>query len=449
MEAILRQVLPAIKPTAQQSREELAFSEKLIKRIRQVVPSGCGVVLAGSVAKGTFLKDKRDIDIFVVFDRTVPKNSFEQAIKRIMESAFPRMGYQVSYAEHPYVRFHLEGRRIDLVPAYRISNAVERMSAVDRSVLHTKFVLGSLKNADGVLLLKAFLRANSLYGAEIKVQGFSGYLCELLIIEYGSFPKLMKAASKWKEPVFIDIKNYYKLKSAKAKLKKQKKSKTTKLETEKTFEDILERFGSHERPAFLVVIDPTDKDRNVAAAVSKENFRRFAALCKLFLKKPSAEYFLKKPETFEQKAARVSRGSKLFMLTMPRPDVVDDVLWGQLNRMSGQLEKHLEGFEPKTILADDGWNIVRLAIVLGTDRLPSEMTVKGPPLEMNEHVESFKKSHRKAKFLVKKKQIYAIVKRPAREAKAESAIMDFFRSFQKTKSHLACAEELIVLERVK
>lgn len=448
MKAVLRQVLSSIKPSAGQAHEEVAFARKLVKRIKTIVPQGCDVVLAGSIAKGTFLQDKRDVDIFVVFDRSVPKDTFEWAIKKIMEAAFPRTGYQLSYAEHPYVRFHFQGRRIDLVPAYRISKAIERLSAVDRSVLHTEFVLGSLKKGqtDDVLLLKAFLRANSLYGAEIKVQGFSGYLCELLVINYGGFVKLVQTAAKWKEPVFIDVKKYYK--SA----KKQKKSKNQKIKKQKntlatananSIDGAIERFG------FFVVIDPTDMNRNVAAAVSRENFRKFTALCRKFLKKPAADHFLKKPETFEQTVAKSGHGAQVFMLTMPRPNVVDDVLWGQLNRMAAQLQAHLAEFKPKEILADDGQHLVRLAIILGKDKLPPELTVEGPPLEMKKHVQSFKKSHRKAKFIKKQKRIYAIVKRPVPKTRAEAAIIEFFRSFQKTKSHLACAEELIVLERVK
>lgn len=421
MEPVLRAVLPAIKPSKEQAEAEARFSQAILKRIRSRVPPGCEVVLVGSMAKGTFLQDRKEVDVFVLFDRSVPKESLERSVKNIMKVAFPGLGYQVSYAEHPYVRFRLDGHRIDLVPAYKISNASERISAVDRSVLHTDFVLKHLKGKriDGVLFLKAFLKANSLYGAEIKIQGFSGYLCELLIIHYGCFPKLMKEAAKWRRPVFIDIKKYHKnLRSA------------------------IEQFDSP-----LIIIDPTDKNRNVAAAVSNESFKKFISLCKRFIKKPSKDYFLRKPETFEQKAARIGSGANLFILTLPRPDVVDDVLWGQINRMLGQLKEHMEEFKPKEFIADDKEHIVRLAIILEKDLLSSEMLIEGPPLEMKKHIESFKKSHKKAKFLIRKKRVYAVVKRPAQKAKAENAIMDFFRSFQKTKSHLACAEELIVLER--
>lgn len=419
MQMILRQVLALIKPSRREMETEKLFTKLLIRHITASAPRGCEVVLTGSMAKLTFLREKRDVDVFVLFKRSVPKGELEPLIKGIMAKAFPGRAYQLSYAEHPYARFRLEGRSIDLVPAYRIADASERVSAVDRSVLHTSFVLRNLKNVDDVLLLKSFLQANSLYGAEIKIQGFSGYLCELLIIRYGGFMKLLRAASKWKPPVFIDVKNYYR--------------------GRKAVREAQLRLGR------FVVIDPTDANRNVAAAVSEDNLSSFIRLCRSFLKKPSVQFFLRKPESFEDKITRAARGASVFMVTLPRPDVVDDVLWGQLHRMLGQLEHHLAEFGPKAILADDSQHLVRLAVALEKGMLPPTMEVEGPPLGMKHHVKSFRESHRDARFISRKKKLFAIVKRPA--TRAEAAIREFFRKFSKTKSHLACGEELVVVEK--
>jgi tRNA nucleotidyltransferase (CCA-adding enzyme) len=421
MQKILRQVLALIKPSRREMAAEKAFTKLLVEHIRLNAPRGCEVVLTGSMAKRTFLREKRDVDVFVLFRRSVARDRLEPLIKGIMEKAFPGRAYQLSYAEHPYVRFRLEGRKIDLVPAYRIADASERLSAVDRSVLHTSFVLRNLKNVDDVLLLKSFLQANSLYGAEIKIQGFSGYLCELLIIRYGGFVKLLRAASGWKPPLFIDVKKYYL--------------------GHKAVREAQLRLGR------FVVIDPTDANRNVAAAVSEANLARFIRLCSGFLRKPSAQFFLRKPESFEDKVSRMARGASVFMVALPRPDVVDDVLWGQLHRMLGQMEHHLVEFGPKIILADDSQHIVRLALALEKDLLPPTMEVEGPPLGMKQHAKRFKDSHRGARFISRKKKLFAIVKRPVTHA--EAAIQEFFRKFSKTKSHLACSEELVVVEKVR
>jgi tRNA nucleotidyltransferase (CCA-adding enzyme) len=416
----LSDVLSAIKPDPKQMREEVDFAERLLKRIASKAPRGCDVVLTGSIAKRTFLKDRRDIDIFVLFDRSFPREELEPTIKKLVSKAFPRVGYQLSYAEHPYARFHYEGRRIDLVPAYKITKAAQRVSAVDRSVLHTRFIKKSLKAAqrDDVLLLKQFLISNELYGAEIKVEGFSGYLCELLILQHGGFMRLVRAAAKWKAPVFMDVGKLY---------------------IKKEIPGAMERFGH------LTAIDPTDKDRNVAAAVSEKNLRRFTILCRAFLKKPSKEHFFRKPETFEQKLSKVRVGTG-FLLSMPRPNVVDDVLWGQLHRMMRQMEDSLEDFSPKKMLAEDTQHLVRIAMFLDKDKLPSKILVQGPPLEMKEHMKKFRKKHPKARFKKSKGKLYAEVKRPVTDAR--TAIKKFLKEFSTMKSHLAYPEELYVLERL-
>jgi tRNA nucleotidyltransferase (CCA-adding enzyme) len=423
MKKLFSEVLLTIKPSLKELKAELEFSRALVKYIKKKAPPRCDVVLTGSVAKRTFLRDRRDLDIFVLFDRSIPKKELEPSVKKIMASAFPSLGYQLSYAEHPYVRFHHEGRRIDLVPAYRITRSSQRISAVDRSVLHTKFILRSLKVAqrDEVLLLKQFLKASSLYGAEIKVGGFSGYLCELLVIKYQSFQKLIKAAAKWKPPLFIDIKKYYKGK--------------------KEVEKATAQFGH------FTVIDPTDSKRNVAAAVSHANFLRFIKLCRRFIKKPSKDFFLRTPETFEQKTSKAAKRYSVFVITMPRPAIVDDVLWGQLQKLMRQLKGNLADFNPKSVFADDSRHLVRIAMALEKDRLPPTLTVEGPPLSMKKHVAGFKKAHKGAKFIKRKKKIWTVKKRPV--VKAEAAIKQFFRAFSSSKSHLAYPEEMVVIERIK
>jgi tRNA nucleotidyltransferase (CCA-adding enzyme) len=421
IDSTLSQVIGLIKPTPAQAANELAFARFLVDHISRNAPEGTETVLVGSMAKGTFLKDKRDIDIFVLFDAKTPRADLEPAICGIMGRAFPTLGYQLSYAEHPYVRFHIDGHRVDLVPAYKISAASERMSAVDRSVLHTVFVLDSMKQgqSDQVLLLKQFLRGCGIYGAEIKTEGFSGYLCELLVIRHGSFRKLLAAASKWGERVFMDLDSAYK----KNEIKKAK-----------------ERFGD------FVVIDPTDSNRNVAAAVSKANFLLFKSEAKKFLKSPSQGFFFRIQENFDEQAKRAGKGRLVYVVSMPRPAVVDDVLWGQLKKLAGQLREHLFEFGPGDIIIDDSRHLVRLGIVLKRGNLPKMMLVAGPPLKMGKHSEDFRKAHPKSQFFKKGGKLWAETKRPVTDVTA--ALRGFFHVFSKTKSHLAYHEEMVIIEKM-
>jgi tRNA nucleotidyltransferase (CCA-adding enzyme) len=410
-------VLGRIKPTYKESLAELRFAKELVKKVQKVAPAGCDVELTGSIAKGTYLRDSRDIDIFVLFPKSRSKKSFESIIEKIVKKAFPKVGYQLSYAEHPYARLHYEGRKIDLVPAYSIKKADERLSAVDRSVLHTKYVLKNMskKQKDDVLLLKKLLKANGLYGAEIKIEGFPGYLCELLILKYESFPSLINTVSKWALPIVIDIKGFYKT-------KKERLSLPHRFDTE------------------LVVIDPTDKNRNVAAAISAKNLRKFILLCKYFKRNPRDVFFFRNPKTFEQKVKYLKAKGPAYVITLPKPNIVDDVLWGQLKKLMHQLKLHLEqdGFElciPGPV-ADDTDGKIRIAFSVVDNYLPKTMAVEGPPLDMEKHRKAFKKKHKGAKFIERSDHVFAITKRKIR--KPAESVNSFFTKLKKSgKSHLA------------
>jgi tRNA nucleotidyltransferase (CCA-adding enzyme) len=194
-----------------------------------------------------------------------------------------------------------------------------------------------------------------------------------------------------------------------------------------------------------VVIDPTDRNRNVAAAVSKESLRRFMREAREFLKRPSRGLFFREAPSFEERLASISNGRPAFILSMPRPGIVDDVLWGQLKKMVNQMKAHLADFSPVEIFADDSRHLVRLGIVLGHERLNRLMMKKGPPLKMKDHAAHFIASHKRARFIRKSGHIWAEVKRPITDA--QDMILSFFDEYSRTKSHLAYPEEMLVLER--
>jgi tRNA nucleotidyltransferase (CCA-adding enzyme) len=428
---LFARVLEKIKPRPAELASERRFADKLVRMASRAAPKGCEAVLTGSVAKGTFLREARDIDIFILFPRSFPRDGLEGAVEGIVKRAFPEAHYRLSYAEHPYARFRVDGRRIDLVPAYKISKAEERISAVDRSVLHTRYVLRhmSATQKGGVLLLKKLLRANGLYGAEIKTEGFSGYLCELLVLKYKSFPGLLSESRAWKLPVLVDLEGYYG-KSGKG-----------------AASGLSKRFASR-----LVVIDPTDKDRNVAAALSESNLRKFIALAKRLRKQPSESFFFREPETFGQRSSRLSLRAHVYIVTLPKPDVVDDVLWGQLRKLHSQLCARMkaDGFEPLAgdMLADDSNGMVRFAIALGQDILPQKMEIQGPPTAMEKHAVQFRRRHKGARFVQKKGRVFATIRRSVR--RPEDSLRSFFSELrEKGKSHLVCPPEKMRIEKIR
>jgi tRNA nucleotidyltransferase (CCA-adding enzyme) len=190
----------------------------------------------------------------------------------------------------------------------------------------------------------------------------------------------------------------------------------------------------------LVVIDPTDKNRNVAAALSQENLKKFIALCRYFKKNPSKLFFIRKPKTFEQKMKYLKTKGHNYTITLPKPEVVDDVLWGQIKKLMKQLQSHLEkdGFDlcvPSPV-ADDTSGKVRVGFSVYDNMLPKTIAIEGPMSDMNEHVTKFKKRHRGAKFIERSGRIFTITKRKIR--KPEESVKAFFKDLlNKGKSHLA------------
>ncbi|MEM5804872.1 MAG: hypothetical protein QXU82_03475, partial [Candidatus Aenigmatarchaeota archaeon] len=148
----------------------------------------------------------------------------------------------------------------------------------------------------------------------------SGYLCELLIIKYGSFMSLVREASGWHAGVAMS-------------LKKAKE-------------------GKFRAP--LVVIDPVDPNRNVAAAVSAESFYRFVKACAAFVRFPHPKMFaVEKGRPYSGKeifAEMRARGSRFYAILFKRPDIVDDTLWPQMRRALARFEG---------LLADGGFRVMR------------------------------------------------------------------------------------------
>jgi tRNA nucleotidyltransferase (CCA-adding enzyme) len=260
------------------------------------------------------------------------------------------------------------------------------------------------KQKKEVLLLKKFLKANGLYGAEIKTRGFSGYLCELMIAHYGNFEEFLRAASSWRAPVKLDPAKKYRHDSA------------------------IPDFGSP-----LTVIDPVDLTRNVSAVITKENLMRLVFLCASFCAEPSESYFF--PKKYSKKQLDSAAGGRsIFALSLRKPKVVDDVLWGQLWRLSSQLSSFLKKAEFRVLGSHAYATSSRCLLLfeLRSAQLPKMQTFRGPFLNLQKDVSAFIKKHAPP-FYFDEGRIHAISARRLRSA--PSAIKEF-KAKKDSPSHL-------------
>lgn len=363
-------------PNETERRETLRFCKSLIEKLRRALSKSdieAEVQIQGSIAKDTWLAGEKDIDVFILLKKTCVRDDFHKVldvVKRLVGE-----NYLEAYAEHPYIEAEIERYTVDFVPAFKIEKAEEAVSSVDRTPLHTEYVKRHLdrKTRDEVRLLKRFMRGIGTYGAEIKVGGFSGYLCELLTFYYGSFIDNLKAASKWRKREVIDIEGYYNGQEHKAR---------------KIFQDN------------LIVVDPVDKGRNVASAVREERLNEFIAASREFLKKPDLRFFYPaeiEPLSIKELIQLIkSRGSTFIFLKFGMMRTVPDVLWGQLYKSQKALRNLLRRYD-FNIVRDGVWSDEKTVNILlfeiDARILPSVKRHLGPPVAKKEDCERFLQKH--------------------------------------------------------
>jgi len=375
MEKICKSVLRKTRPSKREKEEVLSFSSVLADKLGEKLRSEniiAEVMVEGSVAKDTWLAEDKDIDIFILLPRKYSEDAFLGVLDVVKD--FVGKGWREVYAEHPYIEADLSGYTVDFVPCFKIEKAEQVVSPADRSPLHTAYVKKHLSEAmkDEVRLLKRFMHGVNVYGAEIKVKGFSGYACEVLVLSYGSFLDVLKAASMWRHDQVVDVERFYEGREEEAKM----------------------LFDSP-----LIVVDPIDKNRNVAAAVSIKKLGEFVSASKTFLSFPREEVFYP-PETKLFTAPELlrefeTRGTEMVFLVFSGVEVVPDVLWGQLWKSLESLRKLLKQRDFQVINAsawsdEQGINVLffELEDVLIS---PSKKHI-GPPV-LSGDAEKFLKKH--------------------------------------------------------
>ena len=324
MDKVFSEILVDIKP----SKKEVDGCQVKFCEIADYIMKKFGIeaLLMGSVAKNTFLKNDKDLDIFIFFPRNTTREKLEKDGLNIGIDVFNhyKSKYQIKYAEHPYTKGDIEEFNIEIVPAYKLADTKKLISAVDRTPFHTEFVLKNLKRNDDVRLLKKFLKGIGCYGSNLKTEGFSGYLCELLILKFGSFKKLITGAQRFRYQTILTLGNP--LNTAENK-------------------NILE---THKGEA-LIFIDPVDAKRNVAAVLSKEKLARFIYFARKFGKKPDKSYFYKTEKVIDRKKIMkdvMDRGTKIICVVFGRGKEIDDIFYPQLRRFERRIVKiaETEGF---------------------------------------------------------------------------------------------------------
>ena len=328
---------------------------------RYISPKVVEVIFGGSFAKGTWLKEEVDIDIFIKIDNSVNDKEFGQLGEQIGWQSLKGFNPYIRYSDHPYVEAVIDGIRVNVVPCYDVPKGKWK-SAADRSPFHTDYMRNNLddEKRNQVRLLKKFLKSIGVYGADIATGGFSGYVAEIMILKYGSFESVLHAMSNIGEEnnvISIDKPDEYSVKNFKSQ---------------------------------LIIIDPIDHKRNLGTAISAESIGKLVLAARSFLAKPSIDFFIKK----EQKL--VGNNMELY------PNLViaefnykkrsPDIIRGQLKRSLIAISKQLELANFKVVRSTcitDEEETAAFGFLLESVTL-SEYTQKiGPNIFMREETANF------------------------------------------------------------
>ena len=315
-------------------------------------PQTRGVLLGGSFAKGTWLPRRVDLDIFVRFDPSTPDQEFEKLGLEIGAEATRGHPVGKKFAQHPYTEATVDGVRVNIVPCFDVKRG-EWRSAADRSPFHVELI-GALQDEKKaqVRLLKAFMGAAGVYGAEIHRQGFSGYVAEVLILKLGGFQEAAEWFSSYHLP--------------------------------------------YEGKAFTLT-DPVDDGRDLGTAVSGESLGRMVLACRGFLRSPAPGYFSKLPPR-----VRSSLNGRVVAVAFSHVVLSEDTLWGELRRTTKHVVRHLEeeGFRvARSIAASDNQRHSAILLVPEIDELPPLAQRIGPTVDRRKDVEAFLSTNSKSSRL--------------------------------------------------
>jgi len=367
-------VLKDIVPSDKERKEIASLTNTIVSHLTEKISKtnlNARVEVVGSIAKDTWISRDRDLDIFIVFDKSTPLEELKKMGLALGKIELEGFTSETAYANHPYTINRFKEFKIDVVPCY---DSLEIITAVDRTPHHTRFVkenVGDLRN--DVRLLKQFMKGVGVYSSEQKIQGFAGYLCELLIIHYKSFENVLKNASEWQYGEYIDIKNSGKKVS---------------------FKDP------------LVVIDPVDSKRNVASALSLERLCEFIHYSRLFLESPSIDYFKKKKKLFVKRYPN----SEVYAVVF-QGELLDDIIFSQLRKSAKYMFSIFEKNDFKPLSYGLFKKGEESGIVFEIERYELSKMVKhlGPKIFDHSHWESFVKKYEKT--FIEEDKVYTLRER--------------------------------------
>jgi tRNA nucleotidyltransferase (CCA-adding enzyme) len=297
--------------------------------------------------------------MFLVFPSNVSENQIETIGLTIGRQVLSDR--EECYAQHPYVRGMFKGFKTEIVPCFQIHDALEKRSAVDRTPLHTQYIIDHLRydQRAEVRFLKQFLKGIGCYGADAEIEGFSGYLCELIILYYSTFQNTIEAVAEWKLGVTLRLDN--------------------------------NDFPFFDTP--LIFIDPVDSKRNVASAVVRKKFDLFVEASRAYFKYPALSFFFPKPLKLWslEKIQNSLADRKILGVEFPHPRILLENLYPQLRKATRTINDTVTTYGFRILDTAFYLTETNVGVILfpELENISSTVIHMGPPIHLKKNSEEF------------------------------------------------------------
>jgi len=362
-------------------KEELAYLKKetadFVEKFRDGLRKkkiDADVFVGGSFAKGTLSKqDNYDVDVFVRFDWKYDglSDMVEGVLKRL------GIGFDRVHGSRDYFRIEKSDKlTFEIVPVLRVKKVREARNITDLSYFHVNYVRRAMKKElrRDLGLAKRFFRAQKVYGAESYIQGFSGYALECLIIHYGGFEKMLKGLVKLKDKIVIDPAKRYNKKG-----------------------DVLFEMNEARLQSPIILVDPTWKERNVLAALSKETLDKLKVSAKNFLARPSPGFFERKEVNIDMMKKRKGEFVHV-VLGCDRQE--GDIAGTKMKKFARFLERESRVYF-EVLDCEFVYGLGQKADLYLVLKPRKEVVRQGPILDMGKQVKAFRAANRGKVFELK------------------------------------------------
>ncbi|MHA1593045.1 MAG: hypothetical protein ACTSUP_11335 [Candidatus Heimdallarchaeaceae archaeon] len=274
------------------------------------------VEVQGSFVRKTYLGEDDAYDLLLILpqsERAKVHQILDSLLKRLKKDRIRNSLLEVKKqtGKIPYLRIIAGDEYVNLFVGFDVTPGEKQISIFDSIPMHTQYLLTHMQENDRneVLLLKKFMKTVGVYRNELGAIGFNGYLCELLIVFYGSFWDTIKGISSWKPRTIIDI----------------KRKKVQIEDVDSLTSEMLNRYYP------IYVQDPLNPKDNVAADVSMLQFMSLIAAANIYMFDPSIHFFEDLPceiPPFDDLVRKIiSTGREILVLVLKRNFQEAEICW--------------------------------------------------------------------------------------------------------------------------